>query len=61
MQLGVTTLELDIQIRQDGHAVVTHDRQVSATKCRDTAPAFPGDAEFPYVGDYIEDLTLEQV
>lgn len=34
--VGVTTLELDVQITQDGHAVVTHDRRVSATKCRDT-------------------------
>jgi glycerophosphoryl diester phosphodiesterase len=41
--------------------VVTHDRQVSANKCRDTAPAFPGDPEFPYVRDYVKDLTLAQV
>jgi glycerophosphoryl diester phosphodiesterase len=61
IELGVTTLELDIQITEDGHAVVTHDRQVSAVKCDDTAPAFPGDPEFPYVGDYIHTLTLAQV
>ena len=30
-------------------------------KCDDTAPAFEGDPEFPYVGDYINTLTLEQV
>lgn len=57
----MTTLELDVQITQDGHAVVTHDRQVSAAKCRDTGPAFPGDPEYPYVGDYVTNLTLEQV
>jgi glycerophosphoryl diester phosphodiesterase len=57
----VTTLELDVQITEDRHAVVTHDRQVSAAKCRDTAPAYPGDPEFPYVGDYIRNLTLAQV
>jgi glycerophosphoryl diester phosphodiesterase len=61
LELGVTTLELDVQITEDQHAVVTHDRQVSAAKCRDTGPAFPGDPEYPYVGDYIRNLTLAQV
>jgi glycerophosphoryl diester phosphodiesterase len=61
LELGVTTLELDVQITEDQQAVVTHDRQVSSAKCRDTAPAFPGDPEFPYVGDYIRNLTLAQV
>ena len=28
LELGVTTLELDVQITEDQHAVVTHDRQV---------------------------------
>jgi glycerophosphoryl diester phosphodiesterase len=41
--------------------VVTHDRRVSAAKCRDTAPVTAGDPEFPYVGDYLRNLTLEQV
>jgi len=61
LEVGVTTIELDIQITEDGQAVVTHDRQISDVKCDDTAPAFPGDPEFPYVGDYVKDLTLEQV
>jgi glycerophosphoryl diester phosphodiesterase len=61
LKLGVTTLELDVQITEDRHAVVTHDRQVQAAKCRDTQPAFAGDPEFPYVGRYIRDLTLAQV
>ena len=61
LQLGVTTLELDVQITEDGHAVVTHDRRVASAKCRDTAPAFTGDAEYPYVGDYIRNLSLAQV
>jgi len=61
LELGVTTIELDIQITEDGEAVVTHDRQVSDLKCDDTAPAFAGDPEFPYVGDYIRNLTLAQV
>ena len=61
MQLGVSTLELDVQITEDGLAVVTHDRQISPIKCQDTAPAFPGDPEYPYVGKYIKTLTLAQV
>ena len=61
LEVGVTTIELDIQITEDREAVVTHDRQVSDLKCDDTAPAFEGDPEFPYVGDYIRNLTLEQV
>ena len=61
MELGVTTLELDVQITEDHQAVVTHDRKVQASKCRDTQPATPGDPEYPYVGDYIKDLTLAQV
>jgi hypothetical protein len=27
LRLGVSTLELDVQITRDGHAVVTHDRR----------------------------------
>jgi len=61
LRLGVTTLELDVQVTEDRHAVVTHDRVVSATTCRDTAPAVPGDPEWPYVGDYVKDPTLAQV
>lgn len=61
LELGVTTVELDVQITEDQQVVVTHDRQVADSKCDDTEPAFPGDPEFPYVGDYIKDLTLAQV
>ena len=61
LEVGVSTLELDVQITKDGQAVVTHDRQVPASKCRDTAPVTPGDPAFPYVGKYIKDLTLAQV
>lgn len=61
LELGVTTLELDVQITEDGQAVVTHDRKVSGAKCLDTAPAFDGDPEYPYVGKYITNLTLAQV
>jgi glycerophosphoryl diester phosphodiesterase len=61
IELGVTTLELDTQVTQDQKVVITHDRQISAVKCQDTAPAFAGDPEFPYVGDFITNLTLAQV
>jgi glycerophosphoryl diester phosphodiesterase len=61
LRLGVSTLELDVQITEDGKAVVTHDRQVSGRKCEDTRPATPGDPEYPYVGKYVNTLTLAQV
>ncbi|MEU4607265.1 glycerophosphodiester phosphodiesterase family protein [Kribbella sp. NPDC023972] len=61
LELGVSTLELDVQITEDGHAVVTHDRKISGTKCKDTAPYTPGDPEYPYVGKFIKTLTLKQV
>jgi len=63
LELGVSTLEFDVQITRDGHAVVTHDRDPSPFKCVDTAPAFTGDPQFPYVPGrtYVKDLTLAQV
>jgi glycerophosphoryl diester phosphodiesterase len=61
IRLGVSTLELDIQITADGQAVVTHDRKVDGNKCLDTAPVTPADPEFPYVGKFINTLTLAQV
>ncbi|MFD6419730.1 glycerophosphodiester phosphodiesterase family protein [Streptomyces sp. NPDC060194] len=61
LELGVSTLELDTQVTRDEKVVVTHDRKVSAVKCRDTAPVTPGDPAFPYVGKYVKDLTLAQV
>ena len=61
LELGVSTLELDVQITEDGQAVVTHDRRVTGTKCRDTAPVVTGDPEFPYVGKYVNTLSLAQV
>ncbi|TFK41298.1 PLC-like phosphodiesterase [Crucibulum laeve] len=58
---GVTTLELDNGISKDGHVIVWHDEQISATKCNDTKPAFKNDLDFPYVGKYIANLTLAQI
>ncbi|WP_163103254.1 glycerophosphodiester phosphodiesterase family protein [Peribacillus alkalitolerans] len=61
LEVGVSTLELDVQITEDKQAVITHDRKISGAKCKDTRPAFTGDPEYPYVGKYIKDLTLAQV
>ncbi|QWF80599.1 Glycerophosphodiester phosphodiesterase [Amycolatopsis sp. CA-230715] len=60
MELGVTTLELDLQITRDGREVITHDRKLNPAKCRDTAPVTPGDPQFPYAGKYVKDLTFAQ-
>ena len=48
LELGVSTLELDVQITQDGQAVVTHDRQVTGSKCKDTGPYTPNDPEYHF-------------
>ena len=50
MEVGVDTLEMDTVFTQDGIPVIWHDHYISATKCS-------GD----YVGDYIANLTLQQV
>ena len=61
LEVGVTTLELDLQITSDGREVVTHDRKTNPAKCLDTKPAHPGDPAFPYAGKYVKDLTFAQV
>lgn len=61
LELGVTTLELDTHLTDDGKVIVWHDRVIQAAKCKDTAPATPGDVEFPYVGDQVAELSLAQV
>jgi glycerophosphoryl diester phosphodiesterase len=61
LKLGVTTLELDTHLTEDGKVVVWHDDTIQAGKCLDTAPATAGDAEFPYVGDRVAELSLAQV
>ncbi|WP_376778632.1 glycerophosphodiester phosphodiesterase family protein [Phytoactinopolyspora halotolerans] len=57
----VSTLELDTGVTEDGELVVIHDRTINGSHCEDTEPATPGDPEFPYVGDRVHDLTLEQI
>ena len=61
LKLGVTTLELDTHLTSDGKVIVWHDDTIQADKCVDTAPAAPGDAAFPYVGDRVAELSLAQV
>lgn len=61
LQVGVTTLELDTGVSQDGVVIVSHERIASPLECRDTAPATPGDPEFPYLGKAWKDLTLAQI
>jgi glycerophosphoryl diester phosphodiesterase len=61
LELGVSTLELDIVITKDGQPVVWHDPTIDAEKCSDTAPAVAGDPEYPYVGKLVHELTLVQI
>ncbi|KUM32512.1 glycerophosphodiester phosphodiesterase family protein [Arthrobacter sp. EPSL27] len=61
LQLGVTTLELDTHLTADGKVIVWHDDTIQADKCQDTAPATPGDAAYPYVGDRVAELSLAQI
>lgn len=61
LELGVSTLELDIVLSRDGQPMVWHDPVIQADKCSDTAPAFPGDPQFPYVGKAVWQLTAAQL
>ncbi len=61
LELGVSTLELDIVITKDGQPLVWHDPTIDAEKCTDTGPAFAGDPAYPYVGKLVHELTLVQI
>ncbi len=61
LELGVSTLELDLHLSKDGKLVVWHDDTIQPEKCRDTAPVKPRDPQFPYVGDRVADLTLARL
>ncbi len=61
IELGVSTLELDINITKDGQPLVWHDPTIDAEKCADTGPAFDGDPQYPYVGKLVHELTLLQI
>ncbi len=61
LELGVTTLEFDVVLTKDGQPLVWHDPTIEAEKCVDTAPAFAGDPQYPYVGKLVHELTLTQI
>jgi glycerophosphoryl diester phosphodiesterase len=61
LELGVSTLELDIVLTKDSQPLVWHDPTIDAAKCADTAPAVAGDPAYPYVGKLVHDLTLVQI
>ncbi len=61
LELGVSTLELDIGLTADKVPMVWHDPTIQSDKCADTAPAFPDDPKYPYVGKTIHELTYDQV
>jgi glycerophosphoryl diester phosphodiesterase len=61
LELGVSTLELDINITKDHQPLVWHDPVIESQQCSDTGPAFAGDPSYPYVGKLVHDLTLAQI
>ncbi|QCH22252.1 glycerophosphodiester phosphodiesterase family protein [Mycobacteroides salmoniphilum] len=61
LELGVSTLELDIVISRDRKPMVWHDPVIDSAKCSDTAPVTLGDPQYPYVGKLVKDLTSEQL
>jgi glycerophosphoryl diester phosphodiesterase len=61
LELGVSTLELDIVLSKDGQPMVWHDPVIQPEKCSDTGPLFPGDPLYPYVGKLVVDLTAAQL
>ena len=61
LELGVSTLEFDINITKDDQPLVWHDPTIEPDQCADTGPAFAGDPQYPYVGKLVHDLTLMQI
>ncbi|WP_375234353.1 MULTISPECIES: glycerophosphodiester phosphodiesterase family protein [unclassified Mycobacteroides] len=61
LELGVSTLEMDIVISKDRRPMVWHDPVIDPVKCSDTGPATAGDPQFPYVGKLVKDLTYPQL
>ena len=61
LELGVSTLELDVVLTKDEQPLVWHDPTIQPEKCADTAPAFDGDPQYPYIGKLVHELTLAQI
>jgi glycerophosphoryl diester phosphodiesterase len=61
IELGVSTIEFDINITKDHQPLVWHDPAIDPQQCSDTAPAVAGDPSYPYVGKLVHDLTVAQI
>ncbi|ODQ98873.1 glycerophosphodiester phosphodiesterase [Mycobacterium sherrisii] len=61
LELGVSTLELDVVITKDDQPLVWHDAVIGADKCVDTGPVVTGDPQYPYVGKLVHELSLAQL
>jgi glycerophosphoryl diester phosphodiesterase len=61
LELGVDAIELDVGMSADGTVVLNHDQTLSPVNLADTAPAWPGDPAWPYVGKRVRDLTAAQL
>ncbi|MBF6327169.1 glycerophosphodiester phosphodiesterase [Nocardia transvalensis] len=61
IELGVSTLELDIVLTKDKVPVIWHDPEIEDEKCSDTAPVVPQDPQYPYVGKLVHNLTYDQI
>ena len=61
LELGVSTLELDVVLTKDHQPLVWHDAMIEPEKCSDTVAAFASDPQYPYVGKLVHDLTLTQI
>jgi len=61
LELGVSTLELDVNITKDHQPLVWHDPIIEPQQCADTGPASAGDPLYPYVGRLVHDLALAQI
>ena len=61
LETGVSTLEFDIVLSADRQPMVWHDPVITPETCADTAPAFAGDPQYPYVHRPVRALTLAQL
>jgi glycerophosphoryl diester phosphodiesterase len=61
LEIGVSTLELDINITKDHQPLVWHDPIIEPQQCADTGPAFADDPSYPYVGKQVHELTVAQI
>jgi glycerophosphoryl diester phosphodiesterase len=60
LDIGVSTLELDLHLSADDQIIVWHDRALGPDKCRFADDIGPG-AEFPTEGVSIVSLTVDQL